>query len=110
MIKTKDTNLEYINKIYRYMKNGMSIEDFMQKFHLNYAEFNGILELCRIYDKSIDIVDKNGTLVFEKNYNRTLITTKPDIDDEELIHTEIGLISDTHSYLDPQVFEYFTNN
>ena len=54
MEERKDTNLEYINKIYRYMKNGMSIEDFMAKFHLNYSEFSGILELCRIYDKNID--------------------------------------------------------
>ena len=96
MEERKDTNLEYINKIYRYMKNGMSIEDFMEKFHLNYNEFSGILELCRIYDKNIDIVEKNGTYVFEKNYNRTLITTKPDINADELIHTEIGLVSDTH--------------
>jgi len=92
----KDTNLEYINRIYKYMKNGMSIEDFMSKFHMNYNEFNGILELCRIYGKNIDIIEKDDTLVFEKNYNRTLITTKPSINSEELIHTEIGLVSDTH--------------
>ena len=96
MEEKRDTKLEYVNKMYRYMKHGMPIEDFMYKFHFNYSEFMGILELCRIYDKNIDIVEKNGALVFEKNYNRTLITTKPDINAEELTCTVVGLVSDTH--------------
>ena len=52
-------DLEYINKIYKYMKHDMNIEDFMMKFHINFNELKGILELCRIYGKNIDIVEKN---------------------------------------------------
>ncbi len=92
----KDTNLEYVNKIYRYMKNNLSIEDFMKKFHMNYNELQGILELCRIYGKQIDIVEKNGTLVFEKTIIRNITSTKPDLDTKNLIHTEICAVSDTH--------------
>ena len=92
----KDINLDYINKIYRYMKHNTSIEDFKSKFRINDNELNGLLELCRIYGKHIDIVDKYGTLVFEKPFTRSIITTKPNLNTEELIHTEICVVSDTH--------------
>lgn len=92
----KDINIEYINKLYRYMKNGLSIEDFMKKFHISFNELQGILELCRIYGKSIEIVKKDGTLVFEKNMSRNIITNKPELNTKNLIHTEIAVVSDTH--------------
>ena len=44
------------------MKNGMSIEDFMEKFNINYNELSGILELCRIYGKNIDIIEPVVTI------------------------------------------------
>ena len=96
MEENKDTSFEYINKLYRYMKHDSSVEDFMEKFHINNEEFQGILELCRLYSKNIDIVEKNGTLVFVKNNNRNMIVTKPDINQEKLTYTEICVVSDTH--------------
>lgn len=92
----KDINIEYINKLYRYMKNGLSIEDFMKKFHISFNELQGILELCRIYGKSIEIIKKDETLVFEKNMSRNIITNKPELNTKNLIHTEIAVVSDTH--------------
>jgi predicted phosphodiesterase len=92
----RDTNLEYINKLYRYMRHGTSVEEFMLKFHIKSNELQGILELCRIYGKNIDIVEKNGTIVFEKTQTRTFITTKPDLTQEKLTLTEICVVSDTH--------------
>ncbi len=92
----RDTNLEYINKLYRYMRHGSSVEEFMLKFHIKSTELQGILELCRIYGKNIDIVEKNGTIVFEKSQTRTFITTKPDLTQEKLTLTEICVVSDTH--------------
>lgn len=92
----KDINIEYINKLYRYMKNGLSIEDFMKKFHISFNELQGILELCKIYGKSIEIIKKDGTLVFEKNMSRNIITNKPELNTKNLIHTEIAVVSDTH--------------
>lgn len=95
-VANKDINLEYINKIYKYMKNDLSIEDFMKKFHINFNELQGILELCRIYGKNIDIIPKNDTLVFQKYTIKNIQYTKLDIDHKNLIHTEIGIVSDTH--------------
>lgn len=92
----RDTNVEYINKLYKYMRHGSSVEEFMLKFHIKSTELQGILELCRIYGKNIDIVEKNGTIVFEKSQTRTFITTKPDLTQEKLILTEICVVSDTH--------------
>lgn len=92
----RDTNIEYINKLYKYMRHGSSVEDFMLKFHIKSNELQGILELCRIYGKHIDIVEKNGTIVFEKQQTRTFITTKPELSEENLTLTEICVVSDTH--------------
>ena len=92
----RDTNLEHINKLYKYMRHGSSVEDFMLRFHIKSNELQGILELCRIYGKNIDIVEKNGTIVFEKQQTRTFITTKPDLTQEKLTLTEICVVSDTH--------------
>ena len=58
----KSTDLEYINRIYNYIKNGMSVEDFMAKFKCNLNELKGILELCKIYGKNVDITSKNGDI------------------------------------------------
>lgn len=95
--KPKDTTVQYVNKIMRYIKNGMPIEDFMMKFHINSTELSGILELCKLYGKNVDIVTKEGTLVFEKSITRAVSTaTKPFINPNNLIHTEICVVSDTH--------------
>ncbi len=89
--------MKTINKLYRYMKNNSSIEDFMAKFHMNYTELMGILELCRLYGKNIDVIEKEGTYVFEKSPIRnTSVTTKPDLDLNRLVHTELCIVSDTH--------------
>ena len=95
-MESKDTNIEYVNRIYRYMKNGTNVEEFMAKFHINSAELNGVLELCRIYGKNVDIVVKNGIMVFDKPFSRNVITTKPNLDTKDLIHTQLCVVSDTH--------------
>lgn len=95
-MESKETNIEYVNRIYRYMKNGANVEEFMVKFHINSAELNGLLELCRIYGKNVDIVVKNGIMVFDKPFSRNVITTKPNLDTKDLIHTELCVVSDTH--------------
>lgn len=96
MEEKRDTNIEYITRLYRSMRHGSSVEDFMLKYHIKSTELKGILELCRLYGKNIDIIEKNGTIVFDKPTTRTFITTKPDLTGEKLIHTEICVVSDTH--------------
>lgn len=92
----KNTDIVYINKLYRYMKNEMPVEIFKDKFHINNEELNGILELCKIYGKAIDIELKDDVLVFKKTPLKVNTNGKLNIESDELIHTELGVISDTH--------------
>ena len=89
------TDIEFINKIYKYMKNGMPVEVFMQKFHCNRNELMGLLELCKMYDKDIKIAIKNGIEVFDKPLAK-LISKSTKIPLDELIHTQLCIVSDTH--------------
>lgn len=89
-----DPYLGYINKMWKYIKNEQSIEDFMKKFNMNYSELQGILELCRIYGKNIDIVMQGDTAVFKKTIVKKGTMTKADM--ENLIHTQLCIVSDTH--------------
>ena len=91
-----ELNLDFVNKVYRYMKNGMSIETFMDKFGFNQNELMGIIELCNLYGKQITIEKENDTLVFKKNAHKRPVTSKLDIDDQKLNHTELCVVSDTH--------------
>ena len=91
-----NTDYEYIIKIYKYIKNNMSVETFMNKFHINYNELNGLLELCHIYGKYVDIIKEEDTLIFKKNPPKTINTNKVDLSSNKLIHTELCIVSDTH--------------
>jgi len=91
----QQVDIDYVNRVYKYMKNGMPVETFMEKFHFNRNELNGILELCRIYDKDIEISIKDGVEVFDKPLSRS-ISKVSKVPLDELIHTEICVVSDTH--------------
>lgn len=89
------TDIELINKVYKYMKNGMPVETFMNKFHCNRNELLGILELCKMYGKDIKIAIKNGIEVFDKPIAK-LISKSTKIPLDELTHTQLCIVSDTH--------------
>ena len=95
-IERKNTDLDYINKMYNYIKNDMPIETFMSKFRCGVNELKGILELCRIYGKELDIIPKEGTFYFIKPTPKYVTANKPSIRSEKLIHTQLCAISDTH--------------
>lgn len=95
-MENRDTSLKSINKIYKYMKNGMSIETFMDKFDMTHAELMGIVELCKLYGKDVDVVPKGDTMVFKKNTTRIPSTSKLSMNDENLNHNQICVVSDTH--------------
>ena len=40
-LERKNTDLEYINKMYNYIKNDMPVETFMSKFRCNLNELKG---------------------------------------------------------------------
>ena len=88
-IERKNTDLEYINKIYNYIKNDMPIETFMSKFRCSVNELKGILELCRIYGKDIDIIPRDGTFFFSKPLPKTVTAGKIGMNSDKLTHTEL---------------------
>lgn len=88
-------DLVFVNKVCRYIKNNMPIETFMQTFHVNNSELIGILELCNMYGKSIKIVLQDGIPVFKKQLDRKVYKIWKKGTDE-LIHTELCVVSDTH--------------
>ena len=90
------TSKEFIDKMYRYMKNDLPIETFMKKFNISKNELKGLLELCRLYGKDISVEKQNDTLVFKKNNIRIHTTSKVSIDDSKLNHNQICVVSDTH--------------
>ena len=92
----QNTNEETTNKLYRYMKNGMSIETFMDKFNLNFDELQGVIALCQLYGKKVELVSEGDTLVFKKKPVRIVSNSKLSIDDAKLKHNEICVVSDTH--------------
>ena len=96
MMDNIDISSKYVNRVYKYIKNDMPVETFMAKFHMNQAELNGLIELCRLNGKDIDVVDVDGTLVFKKNYVRGITSSKLSIDNPKLNHNQILVVSDTH--------------
>lgn len=90
-----DTDIEFVNRIYKYIKNGMPAELFMDKFHCNRSELSGILELFSIYDKDVNIELKNGIEVFNKPLPKN-ITKVSKLNPDDLIHTQLCVVSDTH--------------
>ena len=95
-MESYDTSKEFVNKIYRYMRSGMPIEEFSDKFNYSINEIEGIVELCNLYEKPISICEENGILVLKKNRNKMPITSKLSMYDEKLNHNRICVVSDTH--------------
>lgn len=90
------TDVVFANKLYKYIKNDMSIETFIKKFNLNYEELMGILELLKIYGKDVEIVKDKDTIVFKKHIPRRIISSKQGFNADKLTHTELCIVSDTH--------------
>ncbi len=96
-MENKNTDIEYVNRIYRYMRNNMPVEEFQAKFNLNRNELEGILLLCSVYGKTVSIeMDEKNVPVLKKRVIKIPNPGKTEIGSEDLIHTEIGVISDTH--------------
>ena len=81
-------------KTLKYVKNGMPIDTFMEKFHISYKELQGLLLVWESCNKKVDIVQDGKEMVFKKNYQRSTSMSKPSLD--SLIENEILVVSDTH--------------
>lgn len=85
-----ETALRYFN----YVKNGMSIDTFMSKFHISYKELEGLLFVWEYCGKKVEMVQDGKEVVFKKNVQKKVNYSKPDMD--ELTCTEVLVVSDTH--------------
>jgi len=81
-------------KLLNYVKNGMSIDTFMCKFHLSYKELQGILLLWERCNKKIEIVQDGKEMVFKKGNTKSIPMYKQGMD--RLNEKEILVVSDTH--------------
>ncbi len=96
MDEKKNIEVEFVNRVYKYIRNGMSIETFMEKFHVSEIELYGLIELCKMYGKDISLEKENDTLVFRKRIRRKSPVSKLEIDSPKLNNNQICVISDTH--------------
>ena len=81
-------------KLLKYVKNGMSIDIFMAKFHLSYKELQGLLLLWERCNQQVEIVPDGKEMIFKKSNTKAISMYKQGID--KLIEEEILVVSDTH--------------
>lgn len=89
-----DASIKTALKLLKYVKNGMSIDSFMEKFHITYKELQGLLLLWESCNKQVDIVPDGKEMVFKKNFQRSVSMSKQSLD--QLTENEILVVSDTH--------------
>lgn len=87
-------SIEAALKSYKYVRNGMSIDAYMQKFHISYKELQGLLYIWEMCGKKVDIEPNGKDMVFKKSVVKKSFYNKKGMDD--LIEREILVVSDTH--------------
>lgn len=87
---------KYINRIYKFIKSGTRLEDFVKEFNLNMNEAYGLIETMKLYGKPIDLnIDDKGVITLQKKKTRGP-KQYSSIEKEGLIETNLCVISDTH--------------
>ncbi len=93
-INLDSASIETGLKSFNYVKNGMSIDTFMSKFHISYKELQGLLHIWEYCGKQVEIVPEGKEMVFKKNTPKRATYSKPGL--EDLNYSEILVVSDTH--------------
>lgn len=97
--QAKNSSSEYsdtVKKLFKYIKDGMAVEDFAKKFNISMNELPGLLELFRINGKNVTIVEINKNLYFRKALPKKISNGNLKPNPEDLIHTQLCVVSDTH--------------
>ena len=89
-----NASIETALKFYKYVKNDMSLDTYMSKFHISYKELQGLLYIWEMCGKDIELVTKNDDIVFKKKSNKKISYNKTS--PEDLTCSEILVVSDTH--------------
>ncbi len=93
-IDMDNASIETALKVYNYVRNGMSIDTFMSKFHISYKELSGLLHIWEYCGKQVEIVSNGNEMFFKKNVLKKATYSKASMDD--LTCTELLVVSDTH--------------
>ena len=89
-----NATIESALRSYNYVKNGMSIDTYMQKFHISYKELQGLLYIWEILGKKVELVMNNNEMIFKKTITKNPTLNKASLDD--LTYNEYLVVSDTH--------------
>ena len=81
-------------RLLNYIKNGMTVDAFMEKFNISYKELQGLLFLWQMCNKKVDLVKEGNEVVFKKDSQKSVSMSKQKIDN--LNKNEILVVSDTH--------------
>ena len=93
-INIDKASIETALKLYNYIKNEMPVDTFMEKFHINYNELQGILQILELCGKKVEIISNNNIQFFKKNPYKGISFNKNNFN--KLTCTEILVVSDTH--------------
>lgn len=95
MIKSNNSE-ELVEKVFKLVKNGMSISEMSSRIDSSVEECIGLIELCNIYGKELELhkYNSNDYIVIKKTKVNNKIYEKPEKD--YLIHTQLLVVSDTH--------------
>lgn len=92
----KPTDNKFVERLYKYIKNDMPVEVFMKKFNFTENELIGVIELLKTYGKEVNIEVEDGKAILKKSPQKKVPfnPTKPLM--EDLKHTQLCVVSDTH--------------
>jgi len=93
-ISMDSASIETALRSYNYVKNGMSIDAYMAKFHISYKELQGLIYIWEMCGKAVEIIPNGNEMVFKKSITKKANYAKTNFD--ELICTEVLVVSDTH--------------
>ena len=89
-----DASVENALQYYKYARNNMTIDAYMEKFHISYKELQGLLMMWELLGLKVDLVPNGAKIVFKKINKKNTSFSKDELDD--LNCNEILVVSDTH--------------
>lgn len=89
-----DASVENALQYYKYARNNMTIDAYMEKFHISYKELQGLLMMWELLGLKVELIPNGAKIVFKKINKKNPSFSKNEMDD--LNYNEILVVSDTH--------------
>lgn len=93
----RNIDSKFVDKVYRIIKNGMTLESLASILGFSYEEVIGIIELCKIQGKKLEILsNEKNEMIIQKTMIKKISNSsvKPEL--SSLKHTRLCVVSDTH--------------